>query len=61
MSSPHTSIAQSIIIPGIIWIAITIKTSLTHFSVGSFLLWLTITFVFGIYFLAVKERPIKKY
>ncbi len=57
MSSPHTSNTQTIIIPGIIWLAFTIKTSLTHFSLGAFSLWLIITLLFGIYYVAVNERP----
>ena len=59
MSSPNTSNTQTIIIPGIIWLAITIKTSLTHFSLGAFTLWLIITLLFGLYFVAVNERPIR--
>ena len=48
--------SQPIVILGIIWLAITIKTSLSPLTLAGFLLWMLVTVCCGVFFAVSREK-----
>ena len=59
MSSDTHSPSQPIIILGVLWLALTIKTSLSHFTLEAFLFWMLVTIFCGVFISLTRQKALQ--
>lgn len=59
MSSDTHSPSLPIIILGILWLAITIKTSVSHFTLEAFLFWMVVTIFCGAFISLTRQKALQ--
>lgn len=59
MAPDSHSQSQPVIILGIIWLAITIKTSLSPLTMTGFLLWMLVTIFCGVFIYFTREKALR--